>query len=315
MYFRAKWPDESEIDSMLNDYDDGCVSRGGVLDAVDGLCSFPMTVEDNQLFDSDQDVISVANVLAKATIGAFPPTMGGETVAGVPDVEKFPPGPLTSSTIFKFTDMFGVTQYRKNSKSTVVLGNGSLQFENPVSFFSISEPTVRDAEYELDATLQQYFYHENLAPFLATRMSQRFGNSNPSPRHVEVAATAFHTGTYEKDGFIFGSGKYGSMESLVAAILLDEEMLDPALDADPASGSISEPYLRLVRLMRSLDYKPNDRFPYPKFDTNLQEVIGQEPHRLPSVFSYFRPEFSAAGKIISSGLVSPEAQGMSFCIE
>lgn len=61
--------------------------------------------------------------------------------------------------------------------------------------------------------------------------------------------------------------------------------------------------------MRSLEYEPTERYPYARIDANLQEAIGQESHRLPSVFSFFRPEYSAAGKISTSGLVAPETQG------
>jgi hypothetical protein len=40
------------------------------------------------------------------------------------------------------------------------------------------------------------------------------------------------------------------------------------------------------------------------------QAIGQEAHKLPSVFSFFRPEYRPPGRITSAGLVSPESQGM-----
>ena len=44
----------------------------------------------------------------------------------------------------------------------------------------IGEQTIRDAQYETEAVLDTYFYHDNVAPFLCPRIMQRFGFSNPS---------------------------------------------------------------------------------------------------------------------------------------
>jgi uncharacterized protein (DUF1800 family) len=57
-----------------------------------------------------------------------------------------------------------------------------------------SEP--RDAHYETDAALDHYFYHPNTAPFVATRLAQRFGVSNPSPGYMERIVAAFRSGSY-----------------------------------------------------------------------------------------------------------------------
>ena len=89
----------------------------------------------------------------------------------------------------------------------------------------------RDAQYETDAVLEHYFNHDNTAPFLATRIIQRFGISNASPRYVKTAATAFTTGSYVSQGISFGSGKYGDLGAMLAAIVLDREFQLPILDA------------------------------------------------------------------------------------
>jgi len=104
-----------------------------------------------------------------------------------------------------------------------------LFFETLCPFFPISQPTLRDLEYETDAALEHYFYHNNTAPFLAIRLAQRFGISNPSPRYVETISRAFRKGIYSS----IGSGKYGCMQATMAAVLLDRESLDPLLDIDP----------------------------------------------------------------------------------
>ena len=48
---------------------------------------------------------------------------------------------------------------------------------------------------------------------------------------------AFKDGSYTNpSGDDFGDGRYGSMEALVAAIILDPEARSSVLDADPTSG-------------------------------------------------------------------------------
>jgi cullin-associated NEDD8-dissociated protein 1 len=60
---------------------------------------------------------------------------------------------------------------------------------------SFADPEPRDAHYETDAALDHYFYHSNTAPFVATRLAQRFGISNPSPGYMERIVAAFRSGS------------------------------------------------------------------------------------------------------------------------
>ena len=104
------------------------------------------------------------------------------------------------------------------------------------------EQTLRDATYETEAVLAHYFYHTNVAPFLCVRFLQRFGHSNPSPRYVSECTNAYRTGSYKSGEESFGSGKYGSLESMAASIILDKEAT--TLTADPSHGSIREPIIK-----------------------------------------------------------------------
>lgn len=132
------------------------------------------------------------------------------------------------------------------------------------------------------------------------RFAQRFGISNPSPRYIDNAATAFRTGEYiDKDTDIrYGDGNYGSMAALVAALLLDREARSVILDADPRHGSLLEPFLRLVRVMRSLEFQARSEIKYVDLMDDILSLIGEEPHNLPDVFSFFLPEFQPKGKIL-----------------
>ena len=143
-------------------------------------------------------------------------------------------------------------------------------------------------------------YHENTAPFLAIRFAQRFGISNPTPRFVEVIATAFRTGRYQDPdtGISFGSEEYGDLSAMVAAILLDRESRSEILDVDPAHGSVLEPFLKLVRVMRSLEFKPSEIHPFVDFNARLPDQIGQSAYALPDVFSFFLPEHLLEGTTV-----------------
>ena len=86
------------------------------------------------------------------------------------------------------------------------------------------------------------------------------------------------------------------MAATVAAILLNRESRTVVLDADPTHGSLQEPFLRLVRVMRSLQFQPAEDAPFVRFAVPLADNIGQQSHKLPDVFSFFKPEYVPSGK-------------------
>eukprot|EP00536_Pseudo-nitzschia_multiseries_P015007 jgi/Psemu1/246522/estExt_Genewise1.C_8030013 len=305
-FFRVDWKNSS-ISDFLSEYSANCDSMGCFVDSVDGVCQCDIQVYDAMAFLDESELVSVDNVLANATFGAFPP-LGPFVPTGTDNVQKYPSGKLSEDTVFKVTDFNGQTQYRKNLASTVKVGNGKIFFRNPVSFWSLSETNVRDARYELDAALEHYFFHQNVAPFVAYRLAQRFGTSNPSPRYIDAIATAFRKGTYVYGSKSVGSDKYGCLQATIAAVVLDREAQDHILDADPTSGQLREPLLKLVQLYRSLDFAPDANYPLPRFHFLLHERIGQAPHKIPNVFSFFEPQYSPPGHVSEAGMVSPESQ-------
>ncbi|KAL7461376.1 hypothetical protein ACHAXS_001795, partial [Conticribra weissflogii] len=198
-------------------------------------------------------------------------------------------------------------------------------FRNPPHFISlipdsspygIGEMNLRDALYETEAVLDHYFYQDNVAPFLCTRMIQRFGISNPSPRYVEACSMAFKSGSYSSGSSSFGSGDYGSLEAMVAAIVLDKEATSSSVSMDPGYGSVKEPIMKVLALMRSMEYETKipDSLPGPPMHNDYQvklwyihEKIGQGPYEFPTVFSFFLPEYVPDnGPALAASYVSPE---------
>lgn len=282
VFFRVKW--SSGLNPFVNGYYAVCQQLGCKRDFYDKMCLCDVAVTETIAFTEKP---SLKEALSKLHVGAFEPTYPAFEKAEDNRVSVYSRKRLyTKDTIIALVDQFGIHHLRKNVISMVNVGNGKLQFRNPVHFIPLSDPETRDAYFETDAALDHYFYHPNTAPFLAIRLAQRFVSSNPSPRYIRQISTAFVRGTYtDVDGETFGSGKYGDLAATIAAVLLDQEARVAVLDADPVHGALQEPYLKVVRLMRSLEYKGDEDRPMIALRQDLQELLGEEPQRFPSVFS------------------------------
>lgn len=223
-----------------------------------------VSIMDEVVFTDIHTPSSIEDVLLKLSIGAFHPSATappGTSVlsSSIGDVIVHyiqSNGMYSIDTVFEVVDEFGRTQLRKNVESTVTIDGTGLAFRNPVHVTSLVDPEPRDMAYEVDAALDQVFYHQNVAPFLAYRFAQRFGISNPSAQYVETVAAAFKSGIYSPViGATIGSGEYGDMSAFVAAILLEDESRDISRDNDPNHGALGEPLIRLIKLMRALEFE------------------------------------------------------------
>lgn len=75
------------------------------------------------------------------------------------------------------------------------------------------------------------------------------------------------------------------------------------LEAPDTFGKMKEPLLRLTQLWRAFEPESiHYNFSYAW----VQSELGQAPLNSPSVFNFFRPEFSQPGEISELDLVSPE---------
>ena len=270
-------------------------------------CLCNILIEDTAVFTS---LPSISLIEDSLTIGGIDVSMSEQyselEASNNRDVIAYSrSGQYDKETIF-LVSQNNKTSYYKNELSMVTLGTSNYSFRNPVQFLNYAAREARDALEETDAVLNHYFHHENIPPFLALRMIQRFGTSNPSPNYIEDVATAFKNGTYTSStGETFGDGKYGSLASMVAAIVLHDEARYELLDADPTHGSLREPLLKVVAFMRAMEFTSNIDAPELRLNA-LQARIGQHAHSIPNVFSFFLPEHSASGHIKAASLTSPE---------
>jgi uncharacterized protein (DUF1501 family) len=286
----------------------------GVCGLVGGTCQCNIIVVETRVFSATPS--DVTQVLTRLFIGSLHPDLHSSGYTAGSSSGEVKVYHRNGGTPFDMTTIFGVlikgrTLYFKNMQSMVVIRDSSgkrrFWFRNPPHFMSFITPDIRDASYETDAVLDHYFFHDNLAPFLATRIIQRFGISNPSPRYVQQVARAFIDGNYMSTmETSFGDNKYGSLSALLAATLLDREARSVVLDVDPTSGSIREPMIKLIAFFRALDFYSPPSVKEITFE-NLQRSIGQMPHSIPNVFSFFLTDY-ASGKIKAASLFSPESQ-------
>ena len=203
-----------------------------------------------------------------------------------------------SNTIFQTSNP---TYFLFNRVSNVKVGNGQFLFRNVPHFISLRESSQTDMEAEIQALLDTLLKHDNMAPFIAKRLIQHLVTSNPSPRYIKTVALAFREGSYEG----IGTGNYGNLAATVAAILLDREARTPMLDAEPSFGKVREPYLKLMHILRSLEYQSGAQ---GKKEVVIQALnrIGMAPYESPSVFNFYPFDFQPVGVLQKKGLYAPE---------
>ena len=151
-------------------------------------------------------------------------------------------------------------------------------------------PAGRTAEQDLKDALDTIFHHPNVGPFISKQLIQRLVTSNPSPGYVRDVAAVFDKNI---------SGERGNLASTVKAILMHSEARSGHLENPNTFGKTKEPLLRMTQLWRAFepDYIHRD-FNYAWATKELQ----QAPLRSPTVFNFFRPEFSQPGAIADNGL-------------
>lgn len=160
-------------------------------------------------------------------------------------------------------------------------------------------PAGTSGTQSLKIALDTLFNHPNVGPFIGSQLIKRLVTSNPSKAYVQRVTNAFNNN---------GSGVRGDMKAVFRAIYTDPET-DAAVTAGSNSyGKLKEPVLCLAQWLRAFDAKaPKGLYAI----WNLEDPVwslGQNPLRAPSVFNWYRPEYTPPGAIAAAGLVAPEFQ-------
>ena len=157
-----------------------------------------------------------------------------------------------------------------------------------------------DPDGDLKIALDALFNHPNVGPFISKQLIKRLVTSNPSAPYVARVARVFNDD---------GSGVRGNLKAVVKAVLTDNEARNPDLAAQPGYGKLREPVLRLTAFLRAYHATSDSGLVLIGNTDDAGNGLAQSPLRSPSVFNFFRPEFTfAGGRTSANGLVAPEMQ-------
>ena len=160
-------------------------------------------------------------------------------------------------------------------------------------------PAGTSGTQSLRIALDTLFNHPNVGPFIGSQLIKRFVTSNPSPEYIRRVTLAFNNN---------GRGVRGDMRAVLRAVLLDPEARSTSQLNDPTWGKLREPMVRFGNFMRA--FNVNSQSGYFRM-WNLEDPVsslGQNPMRAPSVFNWFRPDYSPQGAVREAGLIAPEFQ-------
>ena len=156
---------------------------------------------------------------------------------------------------------------------------------------------------DVEGLLTHLFNHSNMPPFFAKFLIQRFTISNPSPAYIQSVSEAFKTGLFNSQG----TGNRGDMLATIKAVLLHPEAREAALSFDSNHGKLREPLIRLMHLARAFKVQSIRTYGWHSFN-KLEDIILQSPYSSPSVFNFYRSDFSPNGAIADQSLSAPEFQ-------
>jgi uncharacterized protein (DUF1800 family) len=163
----------------------------------------------------------------------------------------------------------------------------------------VTIPAGGTVQTDMKAALDNIANHPNVGPFIGKQLIQRFVTSNPSPAYVGRVSAVFDNN---------GRGVRGDLAAVIKAILLDPEARDTAKELDPKWGKQREPVIRFANVLRAFESTSRNGRNRIHYLDSSDGALGQSPLLAPSVFNFFSPFYTRAGRLAAAGLVAPEFQ-------
>ena len=179
------------------------------------------------------------------------------------------------------------------------------------SFLGTTIPANTGPTESITLALDTIFNHQNVPPFVARQLIQRFTTSNPAPDYIERVATAFANGAYTlPNGTIVGDGRRGDLQATIAAVLFDSVARSDTALADIGFGKIREPVIRFTNWARAFSLLGYDAtYSQGLYYTRETGQLSQQAYQAPSVFNFYRPGYVAPGTLSgAAGMTVPELQ-------
>lgn len=194
----------------------------------------------------------------------------------------------------------GLVNYR--DPMVIVTGNHDTTSKTLLNYTGATPfiPANQTPEEDLEAALNNIFYHPNVAPFISKLLIKQLVTSNPTPAYVGRVAAVFNNN---------GQGTRGDLKAVVKAILLDPEARGN-LKTDPNYGKLREPVLYVTSVLRPFNPTANNNISVPAACNGLSDGVinditqplDQDVYNPPTVFNYYSMDYV----IPSTPLSGPE---------
>ncbi|MGJ8696263.1 MAG: DUF1800 family protein [Verrucomicrobiaceae bacterium] len=156
-------------------------------------------------------------------------------------------------------------------------------------------PSQANGLQDIRDTIRHLVEHPTCAPFISKSLIQFLITSNPSPQFIERISNVFIDN---------GSGVRGDLKAVVTAILTDPEARDPGIAAGANFGILREPVIRTMHLARLGKFNRSGNALWWDYDTFLEETF-QAPYSAPTVFNFYRPDYTPPGALDDANLDGP----------
>ena len=154
---------------------------------------------------------------------------------------------------------------------------------------------------EIKAVIEQLVAHPNTAPFIAKHFIKQLVTSNPSRPYIKHVASKL--------------GRRGNLKAMIEAVL--SYPLHNPVNANPAikpkkvegalvqSQKLKSPLLRTTQLLRAANvYNTSGKLWL--IGDDIKEQIQQHPLSSPTVFNFYKPDFTPHGPLERAKLNAPE---------
>ena len=156
-------------------------------------------------------------------------------------------------------------------------------------------PNQENGMQDIRDAIRNLFEHPNCAPFISRSLIQFLVTSNPTSAYVERISSIFTDN---------GKGVRGDLGSVVKAILMDAEARDPAMATSPEFGLFREPVIRTMHLAKLTKMNRSGNLVWWDYGNYFEDTL-QAPMNSPTVFNFYRPDYSPPGSLNLAGLDGP----------
>ncbi len=156
-------------------------------------------------------------------------------------------------------------------------------------------PSKANGMQDIRDAIRHLFEHPNCAPFISRSLIQFLITSNPTPAYVERISSIFSDN---------GKGVRGDLGAVVKGILMDPEARDPAIATSPEFGLFREPVIRTMHLAKLTKMNRSGDLVWWDYGNYFEDTL-QMPMNSPTVFNFYRPDYSPPGSLNVAGLDGP----------